>query len=139
MPSDEFERIIGEILVAIGFQEIDVTSETDDGGIDIQGKICVSDTFQLSTIARIKRWRADVQASVVQELRQILKSNQQGLIITTGEFSSSAKEEAERPESIPVTLINGAKLVQLMINHRIGIQPNEFYLFNIPNRDNSDI
>lgn len=47
--------------------------------------------------------------------------HQHGIIITTGDFSKSARAEANAPGKAHIGLINGAKLVELLIKHQVGV------------------
>lgn len=44
-----------------------------------------------------------------------------GLLITTGNFTSSAKEEATRDGAPPIDLIDGERLCELLKEHRLGV------------------
>ena len=43
------------------------------------------------------------------------------MIITTSDFSYGAKEEASRANAVPVGLMNGDQLVQLLVANNIGV------------------
>jgi len=45
-----------------------------------------------------------------------------GLIITTSDYSSGARTEAERPNAVPVGLMNGEQPVRLLVENEIGIR-----------------
>jgi restriction system protein len=63
-----------------------------------------------------------VQAPTVQQVRGSLGTHDQGLIITTSDFSVRARAEAERPNADPVALMNGEQLVALLVEHSIGVR-----------------
>jgi restriction system protein len=54
-------------------------------------------------------------------------TSEQGLIITTSDFSSGARYEATRENTVPVALMNGQQLVALLVEHDIGVrrEPHE--------------
>ena len=58
---------------------------------------------------------------MVQQVRGSLGAHEQGLIITTSDFSPGAKKEALRPDAVPVALMNGQELVALLVEHKIGV------------------
>jgi restriction system protein len=72
-----------------------------------------------------------VQAPVVQQVRGSLGTHEQGLIITTSDFSTGARKEADRPNAVPVGLMNGEKLVELLAQHRIGVTRQSYDLFDL--------
>ena len=118
----EFEALIGRLLVALGFQEVLVTGRSGDGGIDVRGTLVVGDVIRTRMAVQVKRWKANVQAPIVQQVRGSLGTHDQGLIITTSDFSSGARTEAERVNAVPVALMNGEQLVRLLVEHEIGVR-----------------
>ena len=120
-PPDAFETLIGQLLAAMGFDEIEVTSRTGDGGIDVRGTLVVGDVIRIRMAVQVKRWHNNVQAPTVQQVRGALGAHEQGLIITTSSFGPGARSEAERPNAVRVGLMNGEQLVALLVEHDIGI------------------
>jgi restriction system protein len=47
--------------------------------------------------------------------------HQQGIIITTSDFSKSAREEASAANKTRIGLINGKELIDLLIKHQVGV------------------
>jgi restriction system protein len=94
MPPADFEALIGQLLVAVGFEEVEVTQRSGDGGIDVRGTLVVGDVIRTRMAVQVKRWKHNVQAPVVQQVRSSLGAHDHGLIITTSDFSSGARSEA---------------------------------------------
>jgi restriction system protein len=117
-----FEALIGDLLVALGFQDVLVTGRSGDGGIDVRGTLVVGDVIRTRMAVQVKRWKGNVQAPIVQQVRGSLGTHDQGLIITTSDFSSGARTEAERLNAVPVALMNGEQLVHLLVEHEIGVR-----------------
>ena len=69
MPPDEFEQLIGKLLVKIGFEDVAVTSYTNDKGIDVRGTLVTADVIRTRMAVQVKRWQNNVQAPVVQQVR----------------------------------------------------------------------
>jgi restriction system protein len=46
---------------------------------------------------------------------------QQGIIITTSDFSKGAREEAAAPNKTRIGLISGQDLLELLIRHKVGV------------------
>jgi restriction system protein len=126
-----FEELIGQLLVALGFQDVAVTSRSGDGGIDVRGILVVGDVIRTRMAVQVKRWRANVQAPVVQQVRGSLGTHDQGLIITTSDFSVGARAEAERANAVPVALMNGEQLVRLLVEHNIGVRRTSYDLIEL--------
>ncbi len=116
-----FEELAGELLAKIGFEGVVVTREGRDGGIDVRGTLVVGDVIRTKMAVQVKRWRSNIQAPVVQQVRGSLGAHEQGLIITTGDFSAGARQEAEQPDKTPIALMNGEQMLSLLIEHDIGV------------------
>lgn len=129
-PSD-FESLIGQLLTRIGFENVTVTATSGDGGIDVRGTLVVGDVIRTRMAVQVKRWKRNVQAPVVQQVRGSLGAHEQGLIITTSDFSTGAREEAARPDATPVALMNGEQLVTLLIEHDIGVRRASYDLIEL--------
>ena len=76
-----------------------------------------------------KRWRANVRAPEVQRVRGSLGAHEQGLIVTTSDFSRGAPAEATRPDAAPVALMNGEEFAALLAGHQIGARTHHYELY----------
>lgn len=121
MTPGEFEDLIGRLLAAMGFDEVEVTSRTKDGGIDVRGTLVVGDVIRIRLAVQVKRWKKNVQSPVIQQVRGSVGAHEQGLVITTSDFSKGAKKEAERADATPVGLMNGKQLIDLLVESEIGV------------------
>lgn len=131
LPPEAFEELIGRLLGEIGFEEIEVTSLGNDGGIDVRGTLVVGDVIRTKLAVQVKRWKTNVQAPTVQQVRGSLGAHEQGLIITTSDFSTGARREAERADATPVGLMNGEQLVALLVEYHIGATLTELKLVEL--------
>ena len=130
-PPAAFENLVGELLAAMGFEEVQVTSVSKDGGVDVRGTLVVGEAVRIRMAVQAKRWKQNVPAPVVQQVRGSLGAHEQGLIITTSDFSSGAKTEATRPDAAPVALMNGEQLAALLAKHKIGAHTERYELFTL--------
>jgi restriction system protein len=115
----EFERLIGRLLTKMGFVDVEVTKVSGDGGIDVRGTLVVGDIVRTKMAIQAKKWKSNVQAPVVQQVRGSLGAHEQGMIITTSKFGTGAEKEAARPDAVPVALVNGQQLIELLIEHEV--------------------
>lgn len=122
MPPAEFESLIGRLLAKIGFDSVEVTPHSGDGGIDVRGILVVGGVVATRMAVQAKRWKHNVQAPVVQQVRGSLGPHEHGLIITTSDFSEGAKQEATKAIATPIALMNGEELVNLLIEHNIEVR-----------------
>jgi restriction system protein len=122
MPADRFESLVGELLLSMGFDEssIDIKHRAD-GGIDVLGTYRAAGLTEVSAAVQVKKWKHNVGAPVVTQLRGSLQVHQQGIIITTGGFSTGARKEANAPGKTHIGLIDGEELLDLLVKHRVGV------------------
>ena len=135
MPPAAFEALIGQLLVKLGFAEVSVTNVSNDGGIDVRGTLVVGDVIRTRMAVQVKRWRSNVQAPIVQQVRGSLGAHEQGLIITTSNFSVGAQDEARRSNAVPVALMEGDQLVALLVQHDLGVRRDPHHLLELGEAD----
>ena len=133
MKPGEFEELVSQLLVEMGFEMVEVTKLSGDGGIDVRGTLVVGDVVRIKMAVQVKKWKLknNLQAPVVQQVRGSLGAHEQGLIITTSDFSPGAVKEAAQPDKTPISLMNGEQLVMLLMEHGIGVHRSTPDLFDI--------
>ena len=135
MPWDAFEDLVARLLSEMGFEEIEVTSRAKDGGIDVRGTLLVGDVIRTRMAVQVKRWKSNIQAPVVQQVRGSLGAHEQGLIITTSDFSKGAREEADRKDATPVALMKGEQLVVLLVENGVGVERRSHELIELESEE----
>lgn len=128
---EEFEIRVEELLTALGFEEVKRTPLSGDGGVDVRGTLVVGDVVRIRMAVQAKRWKNNVPPSVVQQVRGSLGAHEQGLIITTSDFSPGARAEAARSDASPVALMNGEQLATLLAANEIGVHRAEHELLSL--------
>ena len=133
MKPGEFEELISQLLAEMGFEMVEVTKLSGDGGIDVRGTLVVGEVVRIKMAVQVKKWKLknNIQAPVVQQVRGSLGVHEQGLIITTSNFSAGAIKEAAQPDKTPIALMNGEQLVMLLMEHGIGVHRSTPDLFEI--------
>ncbi len=122
MDPTEFEHLAKRLLRAAGFINTSVTGGAGDGGIDGVG------VYRLSLVSfpvyfQCKRYKGSVGPDKVRDFRGAMQGRgDKGLLITTGTFSSEAKNEATRDGAPPIDLIDGERLCELLKEHRLGVE-----------------
>ena len=122
----------------MGFEDVTVTNVSGDGGIDVRGVLVVGDAIRIRMAVQAKRWKSNVLAPVVQQVRGSLGAHEQGLIITTSDFSSGAKKEAQRSDAAPVALIGGEQLAGLLEEHEIGARMTSYDLYTLDEAESAE-
>lgn len=125
-----FEVLVSRLLGKLGYSGLVITTRIKDEGIDILADIHIG-ILQLHTAIQVKRTKTNIGRPVVSQFRGdmlALQNIDQGMIITTSGFTRGAMEIARLPNTTPIILIDGDKLTDLMIEHRIGVRVEEISL-----------
>ena len=113
----EFENLIGDLMVAMGYEDVEVIGGPRDRGVDVKG-VLRSTLVNVSMYVQVKHYtKTNVQRSDVDKLRGVISRGNQGAIITTSDFSKEAVEAAGESNFAHVSLINGRRLVELLMEH----------------------
>lgn len=123
MKPDSFERLCQRLLRESGFVQVEITGRSGDGGIDGKGIIKLGSILSFHVIFQCKRYKEKVSSSVIRDFRGAMMGRaDKGLIITTGNFTRDAKNEALRDGAPPLDLIDGDDLVQMLKNYQLGMK-----------------
>jgi len=128
-----FERLILELLEDMGYEDVKVTKESGDKGVDVIATM----EYGISTVTeviQVKRQKGNIGRPVLDQLRGALPYFDaiRGTIIALGNFSKGCIKMAQYQGAAPITLINGRKLLDLLIEHEIGMRKRsiEFHEFD---------
>jgi len=121
MSPSAFEHLLSPLLTAIGYEDVSITGRSRDGGIDALGRLSVGGVTDVSTAIQAKRWKANVPGKVIRELRGSLQVDQRGLVITTSGYTKEALVEAKASGKQPISLVDGEKLVDLLVKYQLGV------------------
>ena len=122
VPPDQFERLARRLLREAGFINATVTGKSGDGGIDGIG------VYRLRLVSfpvffQCKRYKGSVGSAAVRDFRGAMSGRgDKGLLITTGNFTAEAKQEATRDGAPPVDLIDGERLCDLLKEYELGVK-----------------
>lgn len=124
-----FERICQLLLRKSGFERVEVTGRSGDGGIDGHGILEVNSFVSFKVLFQCKRYtEKPVLPSQVRDFRGAMQGRaDKGIILTTGEFTSEAQKEARRDGVPPIELVNGEKLVSMFEHLELGVKPKTIY------------
>jgi len=117
-----FENFNKKILEVYGFKDLRVTRITKDGGIDGYGKLKVG-ISHLNVAFQCKRWSTGtVGRHEIDKFRGAIQGEyEQGVFFTTSKFSKEALGASSKKGAVPVVLIDGSTLVDIMIEKKFGI------------------
>jgi len=126
-----FEVLAGELLIALGFEDVNVTKYSADGGIDVVADLVVGGITKVRTAIQVKRWSKNVPGRIVRELRGALGPHEQGLIITLSGFTSDARVEAAAENRTPISLVDGERLLDLLMENEIGASRRRISVYEL--------
>jgi restriction system protein len=133
MPPQDFEELIGKLLIAIGFDEetVVVRGKPGDGGIDVIGVMDIEGVTRLEAAVQVKRVKQNISAEKITALRGSLMPNQRGIFITTSKFTKQARDEASATGKSPISLVDNEQLLDLLFRHNIGVKSEQHIIYNI--------
>ena len=118
-----FERLSQRILRESGFSQVEVTGQSNDGGIDGKGILRVNGLISFHVIFQCKRYRGQVTPSQIRDFRGAMQGRaEKGLFITTGHFTKEAIKEASRDGATPIDLIAGDALCEKLKELKLGVK-----------------
>ncbi len=129
----QFEHIIKDLLTSMGYDEVEVTSPTNDKGVDVTG-ISQNGITTVKEVIQVKRnTTSNINRTVLDSLRGSLHRFDafQGTIITLSDFAKGARDAAFEKGAAPITLINGEKLIDLLLQYEIGIKKKTFKYYTV--------
>ncbi|MFM6192179.1 MAG: restriction endonuclease [Planktothrix sp.] len=122
IPPDSFERLCQRILRESGFIKVEVTGRKGDGGIDGIGVLKIA-LLSFQVFFQCKRYKGSVGSSEIRDFRgAMVGRTDKGLFLTTGTFTSSAKQEATRDGAPVLDLIDGEQLCQILKDLNLGVE-----------------
>jgi restriction system protein len=116
-------------MEAYGFVDVEITDVGPDGGIDGFGKIRLG-LATINAAFQCKRWKGNVGRTEVDKFRGAIQGEyEQGVFFTTSEFTNQAKEASIRKGAVPVILLNGSSMVDIMIEKELGVRAQPIQLY----------
>jgi len=128
----EFEEFSEHFLTRYGFTKMKVSSLSRDGGIDVKGALKIG-IAEMGVAAQCKRYSAHNKVGrpdVAQFRGDITGEFQQGIFITTSSFTKEAMDVSFKPGCVPIILIDGEQLAEIMIEKGIGVQKQSVEVYD---------
>jgi restriction system protein len=128
MPADGFERLCQRLLRESGFEKVQITGKSGDGGLDGIGVLQVNPFVSFKVLFQCKRYSGSVSPSQVRDFRGAMQGRaDKGIILTTGSFTADARKEAVRDGVPPIELVDGEKLIDMFEELELGLRPKKAY------------
>ena len=127
-----FEHLIKRLLEKMDYRNVEVTVASGDGGVDVVADIELGIT-SVREVVQVKRHRRAVQRSALDALRGSLYRFDavRGTIVTTSRFAKGTQDAAFARGAAPITLIHGEKLIDLLIEHGVGVNKRKIELLEV--------
>ncbi len=128
MDPTAFEHLVGRLVQAMNHLEVVVQGGPGDGGVDIRAVKIDQWNHPTHVAIQVKRYSEtnSVGRKQVDELIGVMTRERlaSGILVTTADFSAQAqKAAAEEPR---LQLVNGAKLVDLLARHGVGVKYGKY-------------
>jgi restriction system protein len=120
---ETFEKFARRLLEVYGFEHTRITAISHDGGIDGHGNLRVG-LAHMRVAFQCKRWtQSNVGRREIDEFRGAIQGEyEQGIFFTTAHFAKGAKAVSIKPGAVPIILIDGPSIVELMIQKNFGVE-----------------
>lgn len=126
-----FELFSKKLLEVYGFHDMKVTHISKDGGIDGFGKLKIG-LAEMNVAFQCKKWSTNsIHRPEVDKFRGAIQGEfEQGIFITTTGFASGAKAVSFKRGAVPIVLIDGEGIVNLMIQKEFGVQKESLPVYS---------
>ena len=118
----QFEQFAAKLLESVGFTDVEVTRYVGDGGIAGYGNLEMG-VVKVKAAFQVKRWRNNVPPAEINQFRGAIEEEfDQGVFITTSDFSEEAKIVSSKRGKTPILPINGDRIVDIMLERGLGVR-----------------
>ena len=128
---EEFELFAGKLLQSYGFEDVVVTPPHGDHGVDGHGKLLIG-LVHMNVAFQCKRWtNHSIGPNDVNAFRGAIQGEyEQGVFFATSSFTQGAKDLSIRSGAVPIVLIDGEGIVNLMVDKGLGVQKDEITVYS---------
>lgn len=114
----EFEKVVGDVLRAMGFT-VHGHGRGPDKGVDLVATPDALGFGEPRIKVQVKRRRSATGRPEVQQLAGTLRSGEKGLFVSWGGFTAEAQSESSQS----LTLMDGEEFVDLLLDHYEKLSP----------------
>ena len=118
-----FEELSARLLRHIGFENVKVTGEQGDQGVDGEGYLLINRFVRTKVMFQCKRYEGSVGPDKIRDFRGAIQGRaERGIFLTTGTFTKGAKEEAARENTTAIEHVDIDRLLELLIEENLGVK-----------------
>ena len=117
-----FEQLCKRILTELGLTQLRAVGQSGDRGIDIEGHLRVSPvvSFRVGVQCKLYGDGNKIVPRQIREFQGALGPFDRGIYMTTSVFTKQAEEAAAAPGYKPIDLVDGERLVELLLDTSLG-------------------
>ncbi len=130
----DFETMIADLLVSMGYQSVEVIGGKDDQGVDI---LCEKQDgitrIRVAIQCKCRSLTNKIGPKDISTLRDNLSTYQcqQGILITTSQLNEIAKAKGKEAGKEPIHYIEHDEILDLLAAHGIGIRSEAIKYYQI--------
>lgn len=120
-----FEELCLLLLRENGFENLKLTGQGRDGGIDGISTLRINPFVSFKVLFQCKRYNGKnpIKREQIGDFRNAMIGRaEKGIFITTGYFSSEAEREANREGAPPIELVDCDKLIEMFEKTELGLK-----------------
>jgi restriction system protein len=118
-----FERLCRRVLLEVGFEDVNVTRQSGDGGIDGYGILRINKLISDRVLFQCKRHAEQISPAYIREFRGSMSGRaDRGIFLATSTFSAEAKREARRDGAVPIEMVDLDSLISLLAEFGLGVK-----------------
>jgi restriction system protein len=123
-----FGRLLEKLLSRQGFTEVRITERLEDGSISGIGTLAINPLVGIKGMLHIKKTQVPISRALIREFRGTLVGRaSKGIFVTTGRFTSEAREEADRDGVDAIDLVDGIQLIRMLEELEIAVKARTVY------------
>ena len=125
-----FEELCLLLLRENGIENLKLTKQGRDGGIDGIGTLRINPVVSFKVLFQCKRYnnKNPIKREQIGDFRNAMMGRaEKGIFITTGYFSSESEREATREGATQIELVDCDKLLEMFVKTELGLKPITTY------------
>lgn len=118
----KFEQLVGQLLEAMGYEQVEVTKASGDKGVDVIGQVQVGITT-ITEVVQVKECRTPSLDRISTSCAGVaLPQGHSRYAHHHREICSEMCRSGALSGAAPITLIDGDRLLELLIENNVGIR-----------------
>lgn len=125
-----FEELCLLLLRENGIENLKLTKQGRDGGIDGIGTLRINPVVSFKVLFQCKRYnnKNSIKREQIGDFRNAMMGRaEKGIFITTGYFSADSEREATREGATQIELVDCDKLLEMFEKSELGLKPITTY------------